>query len=48
MPYGEGYVLPDRYYDVRPIDDGVYRIIVWEDGVPIFDDIIDENEDVTI
>lgn len=43
-----GTVLPERYYDRRDIGPGVYRMIVWEEGVVIFDEIIDEENDVTV
>ncbi len=49
MFYNEGgTVLPERYYDRRDIGPGVYRMIVWENGMIIFDDIIDEENDVTV
>lgn len=45
MPYGEGYVLPDRYYDFREIGDGVFRVIIWEGEQLVFDDLIYEEDE---
>ena len=43
-----GTVLPERYYDRRDIGPGVYRMIVWEGETVIFDEIVDEENDIEV
>lgn len=45
MYYGEGTVLPERYYERREIAPGVYRMIVMEGETVIFDDIISDDDE---